>query len=860
MADLEDSRWRARPYDFAQAHALASTLGLSHTTASVLVRRGMGDVATARSFLEADEVHDPARFAGIDAAVTTVMRHVERGSMVAVHGDYDVDGVCSTALLTSALRSLGATVRPRLPSRDEGYGLTRDRVEELHRAGAALLITVDCGITATAEVEFALELGMEAVVTDHHLPGPELPRCPIVHPAVGGYPADLCATGVAFKLAQALWTAAGRDPAELERELDIVALATVADLVPLVGENRTLVRRGLRTIAGAGRPGLRALMRVAGVDPQSVTETTLGFALAPRINAAGRLYRADAGLELMLTADEERAMEVARELDAANTERQSVETAILFDAERRLSELDGGRSTGSPAPAHVLDGEGWHAGVIGIVASRLVERYHRPFVLVALDGEGRGRGSGRSIAPYDLHAGLSACAEHLIGFGGHRMAAGLEVEADRVEAFRAALVAHAGGTLTDQDLVKEERVDAVVPGDALGLDLAEELGRLRPFGMGNPGVSVLVPAARVSDVQPMSEGRHVRFTVTSGGVRSRAVGFGIGAATAPVLREAQARHDLTARLEANEWRGAVEPRLVIRSLHSLAHDVVPVTAEDDAGWWDAVWAAYESPQPRAPVCADGAERTVVDRRGEGAVGVLGDLMTTADPLLVLCADVSRRGALMERDLGAERFGREPWVRLSAGCGRDALERARAAAAPVLCEYRALDRDQGLLSRFTHVFTLDPPPLAETSGSLRRSADGEGAFLHLGFGPAEVEFARRVWSHEHALRPHLEAIYRALAALGQGSTEVSRALLAGEGKYPRSPVVAGRCLRVLDELSLANLDRSSGTLRCRITNGGRADLERSQTFRASARAAEEGHRFLETLTPETPNATLTARAA
>ena len=519
---------------------------------------------------------------------------------------------------------------------------------------------------------------MEVVVTDHHLPGSELPRCPIVHPAVGGYPADLCATGVAFKLAQALWTAAGRDPAELERELDIVALATVADLVPLVGENRTLVRRGLRAIAGAGRPGLRALMRVAGVDPQSVTETTLGFALAPRINAAGRLYRADAGLELMLTADEERAMEVARELDAANTERQSVETAILFDAERRLAELGGGRAAGSPAAAHVLDGEGWHPGVIGIVASRLVERYHRPFVLVALDGDGRGRGSGRSISPYDLHAGLTACAQHLIGFGGHRMAAGLEIEAERVEAFRAALVAHAGGALTDEDLVKEERVDAVVPGDALGLDLAEELGRLRPFGMGNPGVSVLVPAARVSDVQPMSEGRHVRFTVTSGGVRSRAVGFGIGAATAPVLRDAQTRHDLTARLEANEWRGAVEPRLVIRSLHSLAHDGPPAAAEDDAGWWDAVWAAYEDPQPRAPVCAEGAERTVVDRRGEGAVGVLGDLMTTAEPLLVLCADVSRRAALIERDLGAERFGREPWVRLSAGCGRDAFERARGA--------------------------------------------------------------------------------------------------------------------------------------------------------------------------------------
>jgi single-stranded-DNA-specific exonuclease len=862
VADLQDSRWRARPYDYAQAHVLASALGLSHTTASVLVRRGMGDAAAARSFLEADEAHDPARLSGIDAAVTTIMRHVERGSMVAVHGDYDVDGVCSTALLTSALRSLGATVRPRLPSRDEGYGLTRGRVEELHRAGAALLITVDCGITATAEVDLALELGMEMVVTDHHLPGSELPRCPIVHPAVGGYPADLCATGVAFKLAQALWTAAGRDPVELERELDIVALATVADLVPLVGENRTLVRRGLRAIAGAGRPGLRALMRVAGVDPQSVTETTLGFALAPRINAAGRLYRADAGLELILTADEERAMEVARELDAANTERQSVETAILFDAERRLSELDGGRAAGSQAAAHVLDGEGWHPGVIGIVASRLVERYHRPFVLVALDGRGRGRGSGRSISPYDLHAGLSACAQHLIGFGGHRMAAGLEVEADRVEAFRAALVTHAGGTLTAEDLVKEERVDAVVPGDALGLDLAEELGRLRPFGMGNPGVSVLVPAARVSDVQPMSEGRHVRFTVTSGGVRSRAVGFGIGAATAPVLRDTRTRHDLTARLEANEWRGAVEPRLVIRSLHALAPDGEPAGAgcrdcacrRDDGGWWRAAWAAYEQPDPCPPRCARGAERTVVDRRGEGALGVLGDLMTTGEPLLVMCADVSRRAGLLERDLAAQRFGRPPWLRVSSHCAPGALNRVDdSTGAPVLCEYGALEDNAPLPHHFKHVFALDPPTASETFEALRHSVPEGAGFLHLGFGAAEVAFAGSVLAHEHALRPHLAEIYRALSALGPGPAEVTREVLEGDGHHPRSAVVAGRCLRVLDQLSLANLDRSHGTLRCTTTNSGRADLDRSQAFRACARAAEEGHRFLQTLTGETPKA-------
>ena len=665
---------------------------------------------------------------------------------------------------------------------------------------------------------------------------------------------------MAFKLAEALWAAAGRDPAELERELDIVALATVADLVPLVGENRTLVRRGLRAIAGARRPGLRALMRVAGVDPQSVTETTLGFALAPRINAAGRLYRADAGLELMLTTEESRAMEVARELDAANTERRSVETAILFDAERRLAELTSG--TSERARAHVLDGEDWHPGVIGIVASRLVERYHRPFVLIALDGHGRGRGSGRSIAPYDLHAGLSACAEHLAGFGGHRMAAGLEIEAGRVDGFRAALAEHAAAALSEEDLVKEERVDAVVPGDALGLGLAEELGALRPFGIGNPGVSVLVPAARVSDVRPMSEGRHVRFTVTSGGARSRAVGFGIGAATAPVLRNSEARHDLTARLEANEWRGAIEPRLVIRSLHTLDGDDESgetgcagcTCRRDDAAWWQATCAAYDNPEPRAPQCARGVERTVVDRRGEGALGVLGDLMTTGEPLLVMCADVSRRAALLWRDLAPERFGRESWLRLSARCGPEAAARVRDSGnAPVLSEYGAFDADPSLAHRFRHVFALDPPAHRETSEALHLSAREAPAFLHLGFGAAEVEFAARVLEHEHALRPHLEAIYRALAALGADSAPRVARAARGKRATPSQRIRGGALPACAGRTSLANFDRSPGTLSCRMTNGGRADLERSQAFRACAEAAGEGHRFLETLTLATPKA-------
>jgi single-stranded-DNA-specific exonuclease len=358
----------------------------------------------------------------------------------------------------------------------------------------------------------------------------------------------------------------------------------------------------------------------------------------------------------------------------------------------------------------------------------------------------------------------------------------------------------------------------------------------------------------------MGEGRHVRFTVTSGGARSRAVGFGIGAATAPVLRDSGARHDLTARLEANEWRGAVEPRLVVRSLHPLEVDDEPggcsacSCRRDDAGWWDAAWAAHDDPEPRPPLCVAGAERTIVDRRGEGALGVLGDLMTTGEPLLVMCADVSRRAALLERDLTADRFGRAPWVRMSSRCGPGAVERAHdCGSAPVLCEYGALDADPALPHRFRHMFALDPPARPATSAALRLSAGDGPAFLHFGFGAAETEFAARVLDHEHSLRPHLEAIYRALSGSGGAGAEVSRTLLEGAGRHPRSAVVVGRCLRVLEELSLASFDRSRGTLRCRITNGGRADLERSQAFRASAQAAEEGHRFLETLTPATHKA-------
>jgi single-stranded-DNA-specific exonuclease len=564
-----------------RVEALQRELGVSGPLAQILVRRGLSEPAPARAFLAAGEEHSPMEFAGIERAIEPILRHVTSGARITIHGDYDVDGICSTAVLVRSLRRLGANVDWYLPDRaSDGYGLNLATVQRLAQRGTRLLITVDCAITAVAEVERAKALGMEVVVTDHHSPRADgtLPDAPIVHPLLCGYPCpDLCATAVAYKLAQALEQGAGSerlaradavgaarpDAPALAEDIDLVALATIADVVSLTGENRALVRRGLRALAGTAKPGLRALMSVARVDPGKLTERSVAFALAPRLNAAGRLYRADAGLELVLTEDSLRAAQVAEELNRANHERRQVETRIRYEAEAQVAAL-GERA------AYVLAGEDWHAGVIGIVASRLAERHHRPVVLIALDGD-LGKGSGRSIDAFDLLGGLTACGGHLRRFGGHRAAAGLEIESGRVEEFAQAFAAHAEEVLEPGDTAPLERVDAVVECDQLGMELAEELLVLAPFGRGNPGVSLLVEDATFCDLRPMGEGKHLRFTLQAGGARARGVAFGTGSRL-PVAAEEPAEATFT--LEINEWNGVSEPRLVLRQARAREELVV----------------------------------------------------------------------------------------------------------------------------------------------------------------------------------------------------------------------------------------------------------------------------------------------
>jgi single-stranded-DNA-specific exonuclease len=571
----EIRRFEIAPCAESQVLGLRRELGVSGALAQVLVRRGFADPQQARRFLAADEEHPPSAFAGIEEAIAVILAHVQAGTRITVHGDYDVDGICSTAVLVRALRALAADVDWYLPDRArDGYGLNPETVRRLAQRGTRLLVTVDCAITAVEEVELAKSLGMEVIVTDHHAPRAdgELPRAPIVHPALCEYPCPhLCATAVAYKLALGLWSAAGRGTVEdsgqdaqasggyhPHEDLDLVALATIADVVPLLGENRSLAQRGLRALAGTAKPGLRALMTVARIsDPAKVSERSVAFALAPRLNAAGRLYRADAGLELILTTDAARAQQIAAELDRANHERRDTELRILSDAEQQLAQV---RESRGELAGYVLAGEGWHPGVIGIVASRLVERYHRPFVLIALEGD-TGRGSGRSIESFDLLGALHASGGYLVGYGGHRAAAGLEIAREHLEDFGEAFAAHAERLLDADALARPERVDALVGCDELGMELAEELQQLAPFGNANPAVSLLLRGATFADRRPMAEGRHVRFTISSGAHRARAVAFGRGTRLAVEDGEPA---DATFALEVNEWRGVSEPRLVLR--------------------------------------------------------------------------------------------------------------------------------------------------------------------------------------------------------------------------------------------------------------------------------------------------------
>jgi single-stranded-DNA-specific exonuclease len=848
--------FQADPYDYGEVRRLAAELELAEPVAVTLVRRGYRTVDAARRFLEARESHEPSEFRGMEEVCDQILAVARGPGRITIHGDYDVDGVTSTAILVSTLRSLGAECDWLIPDRlSDGYGLTMASVEQLQRRGTELVITVDCGIGSVDEVAAARAAGIQVVVTDHHLPGERLPDCAVIHPVVSGYPFEgLCAAGVAYKLATALCDSAGQGAVG---DIDLVALATVADMVPLVGENRRLVREGLRVLRDSPRTGLRALMAVASVDPQTIDAGALGFRLAPRINAAGRLYRADAGVELMLTDDPDRAAAIAAELDRANSERRWAEQKVVEGAERARSALPPSQAD---APALVLAGEGWHPGVVGIAASRLVERHFRPTILLSVDGT-RAKGSARSIPGFDLVAALDSTSEHLVRYGGHRAAAGLELEVDRLDAFRNAFIEHASSKIEAADLIRLDRLDALVGvgRDGIGMDLARQLESLGPFGMGNPGPRLLVPSGRLREVRPLGEeGKHSRFQLESGAGRAAGVAFGMNG---EITRREDQALDLSVELEVDRWNGAEQPRVIVRELYPLDGAAQGDPERSPCGEGcpapDAEWserlerelarAADGRPGALLDVRApDGPRREQVDRRGGAAVASLAELISSGEPVLAICADAARRAKLASSAADPRRFGAAVPRIACCRCGADSLDAALAVPPEtglVLVDWTVVALRPEAVRRFRHVVVIDPAPSEALEGLAL--ATEVGGYAHLAWGPVELELTERLLAREWDLRGAIAEIWRALAeSEGEVDGATLRSALEGASEYPRTPETAARCVRVLCELGLCEWqpDRAAGALR--VLSSERTDLGRSRVYGACLARHQEAIRFLQ----------------
>lgn len=588
---LARPRWTFKPCDDGAVTRLARARSLDPLIARLLVLRGHDDPDEAGRHLEASVhgLHDPSLLPGIEAAAERLARARENGETILIHGDYDVDGVCGTALLVELFRLLGAKAEPYIPNRlNDGYSFGDHSVERARERGATVVISVDNGTSARETIAKLAEHGIDTIVTDHHeapLDPAELPPAvAIVNPKLPGssYPfRELCGSGVAFKLAWGVCqkiSGARRVREDLRAFLTdamaYVALATVCDVVPLIGENRVLARSGLRALEATKRPGLRALLESCGLLDRALTAEDVGFKLGPRLNAAGRLGSADRALELLAAEDESQARAFAAELERMNTERRAVEADILKAA---LEAAEPYRDA-EQHPVLVLAGQGWHQGVVGIVAARLAERFHRPALIIGLDGE-EGRGSARSVRGFSVLAAMQGGAEHMLRFGGHEAAAGCEVRADAVDALRAAVCARTRELLASESLPEPSlEIDGELGIERMGPELMKRFDELEPFGQDNAQPMLLALDARLARPARLvgADRTHVMMEVRSGERVLKAMAFGQGA-RADELRTGEPLH-LVYTPRWNTFRGQTNLELVV---HDFALGTRPEVAAGD---------------------------------------------------------------------------------------------------------------------------------------------------------------------------------------------------------------------------------------------------------------------------------------
>jgi len=557
--------WVIRPSDPEACRTLAVELGLEDLTAAVLVARGHRTPAAAQAFLDGAEslVHDPFLLSGMEQAVDRLHLAVRGRERVLVYGDYDVDGASATSLYLGFFKGLGLAAGFYIPNRiKEGYGLNADAVRRIAASGVTVLITADCGTTSVDEIALAQSLGMDVIVTDHHLPEKKLPPAlAILNPCKpdSGYPfTGLCSGGLAYKVSSAYHAKYGSAGSDQETHLDLVALATIADVAPILDENRAMVRKGLALLSRGTRPGIRALKAAAGVVGLCGVGT-VGFTLAPRLNAAGRLGEAADAVRLLVTEDDREAVELAGLLNRLNQERQRVEEGIVAEAVKAAD--------ATPSGPLVLASRGWHQGVVGIVASRLVERFHRPAILIALNEEGIGKGSARSVAGVNVFEAIAQCRDSLDAFGGHAAAAGLTIREDRIPAFRERLAEVLREPLSSPASRPRLLCDAEVEPRGFSPAAVLELGRLGPFGAGNPEPTLVLKNLRIASARIVGA-NHLKLAVTGrSGPRLDAIGFKMGTLESRGLSPAEPI-DVACALDINAWNGTERVQLRLKDVRA----------------------------------------------------------------------------------------------------------------------------------------------------------------------------------------------------------------------------------------------------------------------------------------------------
>ncbi|HEY8463119.1 MAG TPA: single-stranded-DNA-specific exonuclease RecJ [Bacillota bacterium] len=563
--------WKIASGFSSEAEELAKAIGISTLLAQLLLNRGISSPDTAVRFLLPDlkQLHDPFRFTQMEQAVQRIRQAFEKREAVLVYGDYDVDGITSIALMVRVLaKYLPGKLLYYIPKRlEEGYGLHLSSLEKALSKGVSLVITVDCGISAVEEARYLKERGVDLIITDHHEPQEILPDAyAIINPKVpgNGYPfTQLAGVGVAFKLLQGLAKLIPEIEPRLFENLDLVAFGTVADIVPLLEENRVLVKYGLEQLNQTNNIGLQALIEVLGLKNREINCGHIGFILAPRINAAGRLGNPSIGVKLFLCSDHNRAQQLAQELDQENQNRQEIENMVLAEAQAQIA----ADPRLNEEHAIVLAGEGWHLGVIGIVASRLVEIYHKPVILIGLEGE-EGRGSGRSITGFNLFAAIEKCGQYLLRFGGHEFAAGLAIKRSEIPGFREAFYQLAKESLTEEDLIPTLKIESLIELSGVTLDLVRELKKLAPCGPSNPTPILGCKSLSLIGSRSVGEnGKHLKIKVKHKNIIREGIGFNLGFLYPELASSNEV--DLAFSLEENNWNGSASVQLNLKDVRTF---------------------------------------------------------------------------------------------------------------------------------------------------------------------------------------------------------------------------------------------------------------------------------------------------